>query len=1095
MAAPLLLVADDLALIAMVKRALAKDGYELVLATSAADALIAFGHHLPRLVILQPTVERDRGNIVLEELEQHPDTQLLRVLILGETIPGFAYPVEPLPIDPKHFAGSVRDAMRGSDGESDWEVSANTRPSPTPHPPPPQEPEPWRATRQVPTQAPTAELSDDLADRLFSDLPAFEDEMARDVEAQAMASLESSLPQAAADGDLAELEAEVRAEANRRRAVGETTRGVAPVVVPAPPTVPTPRSERARGTSEPGSSPSQVAMFEELDDAALDQELSGVALGDESPPTEPELSSEKAVAEPAAAPPGLRWAGHETGRPEAALATSEESAAAPRGPSEAPEDLGLDSNRSHAHGVDGDAADPRAHTLTPPDVEGEPSDPDAFETTPTAPMPSPQRPTALPPESAPRVLLRAHSLRAEARAAFFALETERTQALEQSTHRALQAERLLQAEQEARLHIDAQLQATHAEGSERIAELERLLRDYEAALTTEQQRSESFEVAHAESQSARETLEAQQRESAAKIVQLSSELDRSAALTRTRAESAASLELELSAAVQAKEALAVAQRTLMGELDGLRQRLARVEREAIQAQIEQQTAREAERLETEEREARLENERRRLEAALTTQRAATDAQQREAERLEQLLAETERAAGLSADEAADTSQALERRLQVAHQEVTAAHTQLKSLSAETEAMRGELNRVTAELTQGRERQASLVGQLASRESELESYREQAETVERQFEEAGARIKVLEERAVMPLALPGRQAIGVPRTNTVDLEGLARLMAQLVLANAEVQLELGVEGGSRTLWLRKGTLVAAESTLTYESLVEQARREGLIDSRQEAELRMLRGATAREQLDVLKARGFIRDAEAVPLVQRYTEHLALEALTEGQTLYRLSEQVPDTTVLSATVPRATLPLVADAVRRGLPAEGLLELLGGGEATAIPLESELDLRALSFSERERKMLSWADAETTVEDLTLASGLKPELAYRALAVAKVLGVLELRKPNRPPPKVTPELEVRRLESKYDEVQDADYFSILGLPKNASGDDVRRAHERLSQEFDPLKFSGHADPSLQQRAQAVASLIDEAARALSDERQRIEYARHLLD
>ena len=48
MPAPLLLVDDDLATIAQVKRLLAREGYETVLATNAADAVIAWGHHLPQ---------------------------------------------------------------------------------------------------------------------------------------------------------------------------------------------------------------------------------------------------------------------------------------------------------------------------------------------------------------------------------------------------------------------------------------------------------------------------------------------------------------------------------------------------------------------------------------------------------------------------------------------------------------------------------------------------------------------------------------------------------------------------------------------------------------------------------------------------------------------------------------------------------------------------------------------------------------------------------------------------------------------------------------------------------------------------------------
>ena len=134
----------------------------------------------------------------------------------------------------------------------------------------------------------------------------------------------------------------------------------------------------------------------------------------------------------------------------------------------------------------------------------------------------------------------------------------------------------------------------------------------------------------------------------------------------------------------------------------------------------------------------------------------------------------------------------------------------------------------------------------------------------------------------------------------------------------------------------------------------------------------------------------------------------------------------------------------------------------------------------------MLSWVDGEASVEDLTLAAGLKQEHAFRALLVAKLLGVIEVKPPEKPAPVVSGDLDIRRLEAKYDEVQEADYFSILGLSRSASSDDVQRAFRRLAEEFDPIKYTGHPDASLQQRAQVVSTLIEEAARALEDERRR---------
>ncbi|MBL9036921.1 MAG: hypothetical protein JNG84_00270, partial [Archangium sp.] len=193
MASQVLLVADDLATVAAVKRVLSAQGYEVVLATSAADAVIAWSHHLPSLLVLQPSVEGERGGVVLEELQAHPDARLLRVLLLGETLPGFGYPVEPLPIETEHFADSVAEAMRGT---------RESMEAPTPPPPAP----------------PKEDPSGTLEETLFGDLSSsIEASMQRDLEAQAIASVESTLAQREQDTELQRLEDDVRAEAQRRR--------------------------------------------------------------------------------------------------------------------------------------------------------------------------------------------------------------------------------------------------------------------------------------------------------------------------------------------------------------------------------------------------------------------------------------------------------------------------------------------------------------------------------------------------------------------------------------------------------------------------------------------------------------------------------------------------------------------------------------------------------------------------------------------------------------------------------------------------------------------------------------------------------------
>ncbi len=364
-------------------------------------------------------------------------------------------------------------------------------------------------------------------------------------------------------------------------------------------------------------------------------------------------------------------------------------------------------------------------------------------------------------------------------------------------------------------------------------------------------------------------------------------------------------------------------------------------------------------------------------------------------------------------------------------------------------------------------------------------------------EAQAARVASERRAVaslIPFEVPGRAAIEVPSSGSVDLAGLVRVVLTLVRSGAEAKLELRCAEALRTLWFHRGAIVGATSSLAHETLLERARRDGLLDSEQERELRLLRGAASAELIRVLRARGYVRDTEAVPLVQRYTEQVALEALSEPQSIYLISrEPVPESEAV-AVAPRSALQLLTEALRRAIPPDAALESVGGLDAIPF-VKDPSELRALGLSERERRLLESADGESTIEELLLESGLRQEVAARLLAAAWTLQLMEVTPPAAPRPLPSPELDTRRLDAKYREIQESDYFSILGLSRSAGTDEVHRAFSSLSSEFNPLRFVGHPDPSLVLRAREVTDVLAEAAHALQDDRLREDYARSLTD
>jgi len=90
---------------------------------------------------------------------------------------------------------------------------------------------------------------------------------------------------------------------------------------------------------------------------------------------------------------------------------------------------------------------------------------------------------------------------------------------------------------------------------------------------------------------------------------------------------------------------------------------------------------------------------------------------------------------------------------------------------------------------------------------------------------------------------------------------------------------------------------------------------------------------------------------------------------------------------------------------------------------------------------------------------------------------------------------IDKERVMAKRAQVQDGDYFVVLGLQRDASSREVARAFERLKREFAPERF---ADPLRQELSDALAEIgevLDEAHRVLADDEVRASYRSALPD
>ncbi|WP_375771417.1 hypothetical protein NR798_11090 [Archangium gephyra] len=714
-----------------------------------------------------------------------------------------------------------------------------------------------------------------------------------------------------------------------------------------------------------------------------------------------------------------------------------------------------------------------------------------------------------------------------------------------------EAEARAEAEHQARTQAESRVEAesrARVEAEERLAAAEKALAEAEARVAAEKKARAEVEARARTSADARVQSEMKARTEAEARAE-AAEQARSEAEARAEAESRTRAKAELSAEAMEKARARAEARAVKAEQEGA-EALARaeeLERERAGAETRAETA-ERSRAELEARIERTEKarltsdgyagelERARADAearALTAEKARAASQAKAAEEkqarteAEERAGELERARTEAEARAEAESQAragLESRLSGLEETVARHASQVREARAEAERLTQtlaqereereflahEVERLEATRAQAEADMAERVARAeqARREAEEKALRQAEETVSRvraeteaalakaraEAEELAARARA----AIVSIQVPGRFEVDIPRAGSVNPEGLARLVTRLQEARAQVRLELKVAGALRILWLKDGALVGAVSSAPEESLVDRARADGLIDARQENELRLVRSASTGALLDAMRSRGYLRENEFVPLVQRYTEQVALDSLSEPSSLYRLTEEPPPHEVALAASTRPLLHLLAESLRNGVSSESLVEAAGGLRAVVVRGEPEPTPEAFGLSSRELRLLEEIDGEQTLEQLLLGAGMPQDTALKVFAVARALGLITLRPASAASDsgeEAPGELDVRRLESKFEEIQEADYFTVLGLSRSAGSEEVKRAYELLTTEFHPLRFAGHPDPALQHRAQQISTALAEAARALADDRLREEYARSLLD
>ncbi len=301
---------------------------------------------------------------------------------------------------------------------------------------------------------------------------------------------------------------------------------------------------------------------------------------------------------------------------------------------------------------------------------------------------------------------------------------------------------------------------------------------------------------------------------------------------------------------------------------------------------------------------------------------------------------------------------------------------------------------------------------------------------------------------------------------------------------------------KQLWLEHGDLVFAGSSLPDDRLVNTLVRRGVLTRAQHDAARSLAAKDPRRVGKLLVEAGFLKPDELPASIRAQVQSIA--ASTFGWGSGRWSIEDDDRCDEAVRLEDSLARLLMQGMCERLERDTLQSLLGGGgvypllRTGARPDELGIDL---GLDAGQRRLLGQLDGRRDLDRLCERSVLSDRLVLATVYGLHVLGLAELSEEAlASADAVDPEaLDRARIEERLKLVREADYFKILGLPREAGAADVRRAHREVRATFEDGAVEETTRDVLKRELLEIRAALDDALQLLSEDDLRLAYLAHL--
>lgn len=349
--------------------------------------------------------------------------------------------------------------------------------------------------------------------------------------------------------------------------------------------------------------------------------------------------------------------------------------------------------------------------------------------------------------------------------------------------------------------------------------------------------------------------------------------------------------------------------------------------------------------------------------------------------------------------------------------------------------------------------------------------------------------------------------GLPDQGEVvrGLSDAAMLLAKMFAQASTGHIKFRRDDSEKLVYFDQGRPVFASSSEPRDRMGELLVREGKITASQYERCQAVVAESGRRMGEILVDFGYLKRRELLPAVRRHVEDIVYSLFGWDRGAYQIViEDTPSAERIRLS--RHPAALILEGIRRKLDRSSLERQLGSA-STVIEVPDRERLGGIinlgDLAPEERGALAAFDAQSDLATVARTAGVD---VADVLPLAWGLCVLGLATARRTDTEVPDEssalvgetdlaIDRERVRARWQLVSEADYFALLGVRRDATAFEIRRAYQAARRDFAQDSFPNDLRRELAQELDDIAHVLDEAFRVLRDDRLRLTYLSNLVE